>query len=153
MIRTLLVFCLAPLCACGDSPTSPQSGLLGRYELTQLDSDIRGITTNHLAGGARINIELRSNGTASVDLFIPRGKADSTDLIETIETGWFTQRQALTPTLIVTTLWVDARSAIISSGWRIENQMLLTNPPSCSMEYWEPSILECRIDAELTKVE
>ncbi len=153
MLRLFVVSSITLLCACGDSPTGPQPGLLGRYELTQLDSDIRGVVTDHLAGGARINIELRRNGTASVDLFVPGGRSDGTDLREAVDTRWSIQRQPLTPTLIVTTLWVAASSTIVSSGWRVGTQMLLANPPSCSMEYWDPSIFECRINAELTKVE
>ncbi len=153
MLRLFLVSSIALLYGCGDSPTGPQPGLLGRYELTGLDSDVRGVVTDHLAAGARISMELRGNGTASVDLFVPAGRADGTDLREAVDTRWSIQRQPLTPTFIVTTLWVTASSAIVSSGWRVGTQMLFANPPSCSMEYWEPHILDCRINAELSKVQ
>lgn len=111
------------------------------------------MVTDHLVDGARINIELRGNNTVAVEVFIPGGKTDGTDLHETVETRWSIRRQLLTPTILVTTLWMDARSAIISSGWRVENQMLFTNPPSCSMEHWDPSIVDCRINAALSKID
>jgi hypothetical protein len=150
---------LAPVCmvgiatGCGQSGvTGPtQSPLVGAYTLTQLESHFHGVDIDHLAQGARISFELRKDGVAVVDVFIPHGQADGSDIRETGETTWWFFTDSIEPNIRLTTIWVRTQTQVGVWGWRFDGEGLETSQPSCSFAAFNPDIHDCRFDAVLTK--
>lgn len=72
------------LCACGDDPVGP--GEITRDDITRgfaavtFTTTTDGVTTDHLAAGATLDIALHEDGTTTGRLFVPGGDEDGGDL-------------------------------------------------------------------------
>ena len=144
---------LGALASCGSNATTGPVGspLVGSYTLTQLESHFHGINTDHIAEGARMTFELRKDGVAVVDVLIPNGQADGSDIRETGETTWWFFTDIIEPNIRLTTIWLRTQTQVGVWGWRFDGYGLATSQPSCSLASFNPDILECRFDAVLTK--
>jgi hypothetical protein len=94
MHRTILAFAcagiVATLAACGDdNGTGPSTAAVaGAYEATEFTTTEGGVTTDRLAQGASVHLELHEDGTAAGRLFIPGGDEGGGDLDESLSGTW-----------------------------------------------------------------
>lgn len=78
----LLSVALAALVACGDDdPNGPAAPATGQYTAVQFTTTLGALTTDHLAEGATVTLNLLEGGTTTGHAFVPAtGGVPETDL-------------------------------------------------------------------------
>lgn len=74
--------------ACGGEPMSLRERFAGSYSATTFTSTDDGSTTDHLAAGASVTLELTPQGTTAGRLFIPRAGEGGADVEADLAGTW-----------------------------------------------------------------
>lgn len=87
-------------CDDDDPPIGPdpieESEVVGSYEATLLEVTVDGTTTDQLAEGAELTIDLAADGTTTGQLFIPEGEEEGEDLDVALDGTWTFDEDAAT---------------------------------------------------------
>lgn len=96
----LLPFLLAPVLAgCDSVEPVTRADVVGSYEATTLSVTADGETTDQLAAGAEITLQLADDGTTSGALFVPGGAEDGGDLEADLAGNWSFQAMMEEPSV------------------------------------------------------
>jgi hypothetical protein len=91
MFRFLCVAVLTTLLAaagCENSSGPSMDGVAGNYAAVTFASTTGGVTTNHLAQGASIQLSLLANGTTTGQMLVPGGDENGGDLVANLAGSW-----------------------------------------------------------------
>ena len=79
---------VASIVACSDSFTPSEANVAGNYHLRTWTTNDAGGTTDWVAAGASLEINLQTDGTTAGQLVIPGARAGGNDLVEDLAGTW-----------------------------------------------------------------
>ena len=79
---------VASIVACSDSFTPSESNVAGNYHLRTLTTNDVGGTTDWVAAGASLEINLQTDGTTAGQLVIPGALVGGNDLVDDLAGTW-----------------------------------------------------------------